>query len=137
MESELRKISTLLYCLGPDAEDVLVSTNINSEERKKYCDVVKKLDDFFKVRRNVIFERARFNQHSQLDGETIDQYIAVLHNLAENCDYGMLKSELIRDRIVVGIRDSALSQRLQLDPDLTLEKAMRVARIIKPILEAG
>ena len=33
----------------------------------------------------------------------------------------MLKSELIRDRIVVGIRDSALSQRLQ------LEKAMRVA----------
>ena len=137
VESELRKISTLLYCLGPDAEDVLVSTNINSEERKKYCDVVKKLDDFFKVRRNVIFERARFNQHSQLDGETIDQYIAVLHNLAENCDYGMLKSELIRDRIVVGIRDSALSQRLQLDPDLTLEKAMRVARIIKPILKAG
>ncbi|KAL5494299.1 hypothetical protein EMCRGX_G015600 [Ephydatia muelleri] len=127
-ESELRKVSTLLYCLGPDAEDVLVSTNINSEERKKYCDVVKKLDDFFKVRRNVIFERARFNRRSQLDGETVDQYIAVLHNLAENCDYGMLKSELIRDRIVVGIRDSALSQRLQLDPDLTLEKAMRVAR---------
>ena len=29
---------------------------------------------------------------------------------------------------MVGIRDSALSQRLQLDPDLTLEKAMRVAR---------
>eukprot|EP00731_Ephydatia_muelleri_P009750 Em0005g336a len=127
-ESELRKVSTLLYCLGPDAEDVLVSTNINSEERNKYCDVVKKLDDFFKVRRNVIFERARFNRRSQLDGETVDQYIAVLHNLAENCDYGMLKSELIRDRIVVGIRDSALSQRLQLDPDLTLEKAMRVAR---------
>ena len=46
-ESELREVSTLLYCLGPDAEDVLVSTNINSEERKKYCDVVKKLDDFF------------------------------------------------------------------------------------------
>ena len=29
---------------------------------------------------------------------------------------------------MVGIRDSALSQRLQLDPDLTLEKTMRVAR---------
>eukprot|EP00731_Ephydatia_muelleri_P025358 Em0017g441a len=75
-----------------------------------------------------MFERARFNRRSQLDGETVDQYIAVLHNLAKNCDYGKLKSELIRDRIVVGIRDSALSQRLQLDPDLTLEKAMRVAR---------
>ena len=87
--------------MGPDAEDVLVSANINSEERKKYCDVVKKLDDFIKVRKNVIFERARFNRRSQLDRETVDQYIAVLHNLAENCDYGTLKSELIRDRIVV------------------------------------
>ena len=34
-ECELRKVSTLLYCLGPDAEDFLVSTNVNSEERKK------------------------------------------------------------------------------------------------------
>ena len=125
-ESELRKVSTLLYCLGQDAEDVLVSTNINSEERKKYCDVVKKLHDFFKVRKNVFFERARFNRCSQLDGETVDQYIAVAHNLAENCDYGTLKSELIRDRIVVGVRESALSQRLQLDPDLALENSMRV-----------
>ena len=80
----------LLYCLGPDAEDVLVETNINSEERKKYCDVEKKLDDFYKVKRNVVFERVRFNRRSQLDGETVDQYIVALHNLAENCDYGML-----------------------------------------------
>ena len=80
---------------------------------------MKKRDDFFKVRRNIIFERARFNRRSQLDGETVDQYIVhtSVHNLAENCDYGMLKSEHIRDRLVVGIRDSALSQRLQLDPD--------------------
>ena len=30
---------------------------------------------------------------------------------------------MIRDRIVVGIRDLALSERLQLDTDLTLDKA--------------
>lgn len=28
---------------------------------------------------------------------------------------------MIRDRLVVGIRDAALSQQLQLDPELTLE----------------
>ena len=33
---------------------------------------------------------------------------------------------MIRDRIVVGIRDSSLSAKLQMDPDLTLEKAKRV-----------
>ena len=30
-ESEARQISTLLYCLGEDSEDVLGSTNITSE----------------------------------------------------------------------------------------------------------
>ena len=31
---------------------------------------------------------------------------------------------MIRDRIVVGLRDQKLSERLQLEADLTLEKAM-------------
>ena len=35
---------------------------------------------------------------------------------------------IIRDSIVIGIRDKALSRRLQLDADLTLEKAVRLVR---------
>ena len=34
-----------------------------------------------------------------------------------------MKSEMLRDRLVVGIRDEHLSQQLQMDPELTLEKA--------------
>ncbi len=33
-ESELRQVSTLLYCLGEEASDVLTSTNITEEDRK-------------------------------------------------------------------------------------------------------
>jgi len=127
-EDELRQVNTLLYCLGPEAEDVLASTNISSEERQKYSSVLKKLDEFFQVRKNTIFERARFNRRDQLDGESADEYIAVLHSLAEDCEYGALKGELIRDRLVVGIRDTALSQKLQLDPLLTLDKAQKSIR---------
>ena len=74
----------------------------------------------------MIFERARFNRRSQRDGENAEEYIAALYSLAENCQYGALKEEMIRDRLVVGIRDSALSERLQLDAKLTLEKAKEV-----------
>jgi len=41
-----------------------------------------------------------------------------------HCNYGNLQNEIIRDRIVVGIRDRKLSERLQLEADLTLEKAI-------------
>ena len=127
-ESDERQVSTLLYCLGDEAEDTLLSTSITEEERKKYDEVLSKFDTFFKVRKNVIFERARFNRRNQLESESAEQFITVLYSLAENCEYGTLKDEMIRDRLVVGIRDISLSERLQMDPDLTLEKAKKTIR---------
>ena len=48
-----------------------------------------------------------------------------LFGLAKHCGYGALHDEMIRDRIVVGIRNVALSEKLQLKADLTLEEAIR------------
>ena len=58
----------------------------------------------------------------------VDSYIASLFCLAEHCEYGPLHNEMIRDRIVVGIVDSSLSLKLQLDATLTLKKAIDAAR---------
>ena len=58
----------------------------------------------------------------------MDAFVTDLYRLTEFCDYKVLQDELIRDRIVVGIRDSHLSEKLQMDPNLTLEKAMAQSR---------
>lgn len=76
----------------------------------------------------MIYERARFNRRTQQDGESAEQFIVALYTLAESCEYGEMKEQLIRDRLVVGIRDTVLSKRLQLDADLTLEKAKKAVR---------
>ena len=104
------------------------STNITSEEKERYDKVIEKLDAFFQTRKNVIFERAPFNRRNQLDGESAEQYITELYKLAESCDYREMKEELIRDRLVVGIKDRTLSEQLQLESDLTLEKAKKKIR---------
>jgi hypothetical protein len=124
-EDKPRQVNTLLYCLGEEADDVLASTNITAEGKKKYATVLEKFDAFFQVRKNVIFERARFNHRNQLEGESIEQYITALYRLVDSCEYGALKEEMLRDRIVVGIRDVAQSECLQLDANLTLEKAKK------------
>lgn len=49
-----------------------------------------------------------------------------LYDLAENCDYGHMREEMIRDRLVVGIRDNALSEKLQLEAKLTLWRQRRL-----------
>ena len=56
--SAAKQVNTLLYCLGEEAESVLISTNITEEEQKDYSKVIEKFDSFFKVCRNVVFERA-------------------------------------------------------------------------------
>ena len=101
------QVSTLLYCMGEEAGDVLSTTEITDKERKKYETVMEKHDGFFKVHRNVIFECVRFNRCYQRAGETAEQYITVLYGLIETCEYGTLKNDL-RDRLVVGIADQAL-----------------------------
>ena len=108
--------------MGENADNVLTSTHISEEGRKQYNSVIGKFDAFFKVRRNVIFERAKFNRRNQLPGKS------ELYALVETCEYGDLTDDTLRDRIVISIRNAVLSKRLQLDAELTLEKAKRLVR---------
>ena len=90
--------------------------------------VLKTFDRFFQVCLNIIFERACFNRRNQQIGEAAEQYITTLYGFLELCNYGGLRDELLRDRLVVSIADQALSGRLQLKTDLTLDDAKKIIR---------
>lgn len=77
--------------------------------------------------KNVIYERARFNLRKQGDNETVESFVTALYTLVEHCDYGTLHDKLIRDRLVVGLADLGLSEGMQLEKDLTLEKVISMA----------
>ena len=122
------QVSTLIYAMGPEAEDILASFGLSDDESKDYDDVMNKFDGYFVQRKSPIFERAKFNQRVQAETETVDQFVTALYALVEHCEYQGLKEQMIRDRLVVGLRDSKLSERLQLDSDLDLKKALAMAR---------
>ena len=122
------QVNTLVYCMGDEADDILGSFHLSSEEKEQYDVVKEKFEGYFVKRRNVIFERAKFNQQRQEPGEPIDNFITSLHCLSEHCGYGNLREQMIRDRIVVRIQDISLSEKLQLEPNLTLETAVTAVR---------
>ena len=119
------QVSTLIYAMGDQADDILRSFALPEEDRKNYEMVKAKFDNHFVHRRN---ERARFNRRRQEEGESVDSFITALYTLAEHCGYGELHDEMVRDRIVVGIRNGALSEKLQLNADLTLQTAITQVR---------
>ena len=114
--------------MGEQADDIFISFEFTAEQEKNYEEVKEKFENYFIVKRNIIFERAKFNSRSQRAGESVDSFITDLYGLARYCNFGALKEELIRDRIVVGLQNCELSEKLQLDPNLTLEKATNLAR---------
>ena len=114
--------------MGPQAEDSLQTFKLSDTEAQDFDKVMENFERYFIPRRNVVYERAMFNTRSQLETETVEEYVTALHGLATTCNYGPLTEELIRDRLIVGLRDSRTSEKLQLDPDLDLQKAIAAAR---------
>ena len=127
-KDEEAQVNTLIYSMGDEADDIMRSFGLAVEDAKNYSTVLAKFEAHFVKRRNVIFERAKFNMRRQEEGESVDAFITALYGLAEHCGYGNLHDEMVRDRIVVGIRNAALSEKLQLDAELTLEKAVTYVR---------
>lgn len=127
-KTERTQVNTLIYSMGPQAEDLLESFGLTDGNKKKYEPVKKKFQEYFAIRTNIIFERAKFNQRKQEPGESVDCFIASLYAMVDYCSFGAMKDELLRDKIVIGIRDTRLSEKLQLDADLTLAEAVQQVR---------
>ena len=113
--------------MGDKADDILCLFSLTEDEKKVYTTVRAKFDSYFEPQRNVIFQRAKFNQRKQHQGNPVDNFITDLCCLADRCEYRELRNEMIRDRIVVGLLDNTLSEKLQLDVRLTLETAVTIA----------
>ncbi len=122
------QVNALIYAMGDEGDDILASFGLTTAQKANYKVVLDKFDGHFVTRRNVIYERAKFNSRIQREDEPVDKFITALYGLIEHCDYGTLTDDMIRDRIVVGLRNDKLSEKLQLDPDLTLPKAIQQAR---------
>ena len=112
----------MVYLMGADAEEILITFGLTEDESKSYAVVKQRFQDYFLKMTNIIFERAQFNLRCQKEGEPAAEFVTDLYKKAETLNYGQLKDELIRDRIVVGILDKQLSKKLMLMADLTLGK---------------
>ena len=120
-QDEENQVNAFIYSMGEQAFK-------RRRGGRLYGTVKDKLEAHFVTCRNIIFERAKFNQRQQEVGESADSFHTALHCLAEYCGYGALQDEMVRDRLVVTLRDKRLSEQLQMDPELTLEKAINKAR---------
>lgn len=69
------------------------------------------IGDHFIAQKHLLF-RVKFEFASQVEHETIDQYVVRLRQLVESCEFEGLCESLIHDTLVIGTRDSGTRGRL-------------------------
>ena len=130
-KSEAVQVATLLTVIGEEARDVYSTFTgwADEADANKLAPVLQKFAEYCQSRKNVPFERYRFNRRTQEAGESYDQYKTALRKLAASCDFDTITpDEMLRDHLVFGIRDSKVRERLLRESNLSLTKTDEICR---------
>ena len=123
------RTATILTCIDADALEIFDGfVFANEGEANDVDNVIAKFENFCIGKTNETYERYCFNKRDQEQGENIDTYVAALRTLVKTCNYGTLEESLIRDRIVIGIRENATRKKLLQDAKLTLNSCVDICR---------
>ena len=127
-EEDAIQIAALRHVLGRETRDI--ADNLEIADRTKPSNVLAALKEHFTPKKNVTYERYVFNTTLQNE-DTFDVYLNKLRSLAATCEFGNLKDSLIRDRLVVGVRNNATREKLLEMDNPDLESCVKMCRAIE------
>ncbi|KAK9680749.1 hypothetical protein QE152_g38846 [Popillia japonica] len=121
---EDKKIKTFFTALGSSALTKYNRFQLTAEEQRnmKIDTVIEAIRKKLSSKKNVIYDRAMFNSCNQ-ENDSFDEYLLKLQKLIAKCEFRDFETDLLRDRIVLGIINKDLRKRLMATSDLTLERA--------------
>nr|XP_037273841.1 uncharacterized protein LOC119166445 [Rhipicephalus microplus] len=105
--------ATFLMIIGEDARKTYSTLDFATDEEKSDVEVLKmKFEAFYKPALNLAYHEFRFGKCDQKDGESFNDWLTDLRVLAKSCEFGQLEERMLRSRIILGIRDKKLQEKL-------------------------
>ncbi|UYV65920.1 hypothetical protein LAZ67_3005893 [Cordylochernes scorpioides] len=124
------KTAIFLNIAGENAIDIYNNFKFENEEDKYNLDIIlKKIEDYCDPLENTTYERYVFFTRSQNVGEGIESYIMELKKKSKSYEFGELAESLIKDRLICGMLDDTLRERLLKERDLDLGRALEICKI--------
>ena len=132
------QVATLLTVIGEDGREVYSTFRdwAQDGDDRRILPVLRKFAEYCQPRKNVPFERNKFNKRTQESGESYEQYKTTLRKLSEACEFDTITpNEILRDRLIFGIHDSKVRERLLRETNLTLIKTDEICRAAETMTE--
>ena len=122
------QVARLLNAAGPEAQEIHdLFTFANDDEKKEYKTILQKFRDYCRPKKNVVYERHKFWSRRQNEGEPFDKWLKEVRVIAKDCEFGD-EEDMIRDKIVYGVFDKKVQERMLRKSDLTLKDATDMCR---------
>ena len=128
-KDEKIQCNVFLHVAGPDAQKVFSTFTFTDQEKDKIAVLKAKFKTYCEGEKNITVTRYRFNTHNQAPDEKFDAYYTSLKAKISECEYGDLADSLLKDRIVCGISDNTLREKLLQTEALTLDKCLSMCRL--------
>ncbi|XP_049511265.1 uncharacterized protein K02A2.6-like [Dermacentor silvarum] len=125
------KRAVLLSCCGPETYS-LIATLVKPSRPPNvdYQVIVDAVKKHANPKPSELYARYVFSKRDQQEGEGVADYVTALRKLSDNCGFGGTKfplEEMLCDRLVFGISDNVVQQRLLAEKNLTFETAYELA----------
>ena len=125
--TEGKKQAILLSVVGAKHYAVPRGFAENKLEEKTFKELCTLIERHIRPALNIIHERFLFNTRDKKKDASISEYMTLLRKMSEHCNFEEKVNKHIRDRLVVGVKDEKIQERLLGERTLTLEKAIEIA----------
>ena len=123
------RMAVLRSCLSDEAIRVVNNFDLPAAQRNDMAAVLKRLEEYACGQSNQVLQRRLFNLRSQREGEAFDDFLTELRELSNTCGFcDKCRESLIRDRVVIGLRDPDVIKKLCAVRNLTLDQAVQLCR---------
>ncbi|XP_064458840.1 uncharacterized protein K02A2.6-like [Ornithodoros turicata] len=121
--------ATFLVILGEEGRKICNTLQFETEADRDDVDkLIQKLEEHCKPTLNLTYHEFLFGSRNQKEGERFDEWLTELRILAASCEFGTLEKRMLRSRIILGVRDKKLQQRL-ISENPSCEKVIETCRM--------
>ena len=130
-----RKAAVMLTLLGLEVQEIVRTlprpTGL-SRDVDEFKVLTEKLKSYYQPQVNVTYEKALLHDIQRKEGETFEGFVTRLRLQADRCQYDTAGCEaVVLECAVARCRDKDMQKKFFSDPQLTLLKALEVARHIE------
>ena len=124
------QVALFLHTLADDALKTYNGFQFNtSDDSRTVEEIIEKFDNFVVGEIKETYERYIFNKRCQEEGEMFDRFLSDLRSLVKTCGYcNNCVNSMLRDRIILGIRDTSVQTELLKVRNLTLERCIDICK---------